>query len=140
VPAGAVRRRADVRPLRRHLGEEHRRLAGQFDQRGWVTLASTFHLRLAALAGNPVLERYLKELASRCSLIVAPIEKRDGAAVMALMHDHLSDLEQRVAIGSGRPGDGLAEMRGFDVRELGPRGPEDFPGRMERPRQRRRAR
>ncbi|MEK6294609.1 MAG: FCD domain-containing protein, partial [Paraburkholderia tropica] len=73
-------------------------------------------LRVAALAGNAVLQRYLVELVSRCSLIVglyeppgyAPCEhdehaaiveciaQRDAEGAIARMQALLVDLEQRI--------------------------------------------
>ncbi|WP_367161932.1 hypothetical protein [Methylibium sp.] len=39
-----------------------------YDQPAWMRLASGFHLRLAALARNPIRQRYLQETVSRCAL------------------------------------------------------------------------
>lgn len=36
-----------------------------------IRLAGDFHTRLAQMAGNPLLERYLSEVVTRCSLILA---------------------------------------------------------------------
>lgn len=41
------------------------------DERLSIRLAGEFHLRLATMAGNPLLERYVSETVSRCSLILA---------------------------------------------------------------------
>ena len=89
----------------------------RFDQPAWARLASGFHLRIAALARNSILQNYLTELVSRCSLIVAfyeppgnapcehdehaidfdCMEARDAAGAIALMDAHLRDLEARVS-------------------------------------------
>src|SRR4051812_10930724 len=45
--------------------------AAQGEPRLSIRLAGEFHLRLAAMAGNALLERYVSELVSRCSLILA---------------------------------------------------------------------
>ena len=45
---------ADLDALRVQLAEEHRAVE-RFDQPAWARLASTFHLRLAELARNPLL-------------------------------------------------------------------------------------
>jgi DNA-binding GntR family transcriptional regulator len=37
----------------------------------WGRLAGEFHIKLARLSGNAVLERYMEELVTRCSLILA---------------------------------------------------------------------
>ena len=52
----------------------------RFEQPHWARLASGFHLKLAGLAGNPILQRYLVETVSRCSLIVALHEMPGNAA------------------------------------------------------------
>jgi DNA-binding GntR family transcriptional regulator len=41
------------------------------DDRVSIRLAGEFHIKLAAMSGNRILERYLAELVSRCSLILA---------------------------------------------------------------------
>ena len=80
--------------------------------------ASSFHLKLGELSGNPILLRYLAEMISRCSLIVAlyqppgnascehdeherivdAIERGDGDTAVALMDQHLGELERHVAV------------------------------------------
>ncbi|MFK4444051.1 DNA-binding GntR family transcriptional regulator [Caballeronia udeis] len=105
----------DIKELRRQLADEHEAMH-RFDQPSWARLASDFHLRIAALAGNSILQRYLTELVSRCSLIVgvyeppghAPcehdehaaivdcIEARDAAGAIARMEAHLRELEERL--------------------------------------------
>ncbi|MFC4419122.1 GntR family transcriptional regulator [Cupriavidus pampae] len=123
---------ADLRDLRRQLDEEHDAMH-RFDQPSWARLASGFHLRIAALARNPVLQRYLTELVSRCSLIVglyeppghapcehdehaaivACIEARDAAGAVALMEAHLNDLEQRIETSRMQGEKSLAQMLGL---------------------------
>ena len=123
---------ADLRDLRRQLAEEHDAMH-RFDQPSWARLASGFHLRIAALARNPVLQRYLTELVSRCSLIVglyeppghapcehdehaaivACIEARDAAGAVALMEAHLNDLEQRIETSRMQGEKSLAQMLGL---------------------------
>ena len=105
----------DIKELRRQLAEEHEAMH-RFDQPSWARLASGFHLRIAALGGNSILQRYLTELVSRCSLIVgvyeppghAPceheehaaivdcIEARDAAGAVTRMEAHLRELEERI--------------------------------------------
>ncbi|CAG9175538.1 GntR family transcriptional regulator [Cupriavidus respiraculi] len=123
---------ADVRVLRRQLAEEHEAMH-RFDQPSWARLASGFHLRIAALARNPVLQRYLTELVSRCSLIVglyeppghAPcehdehteivdcIERRDAAGAVARMEAHLRQLEERIETSRMQGEKSLAQMLGL---------------------------
>jgi DNA-binding GntR family transcriptional regulator len=103
------------------------------DQPAWVRLASAFHLRLADLAHNPLLQRYLVETVSRCSLIVALHEApghsacehdehqrivdciasgdADGAA--RLMDEHLHELQQHLALADPPVQPGLAQMLGL---------------------------
>jgi DNA-binding GntR family transcriptional regulator len=106
----------------------------RFDQPSWARLASEFHLRIAALAGNATLERYLTELISRCSLIVgayepvgnAPcehdehtaildcLEARDADGAIAHMTAHLQSLEARIET-SRMPGKKrLAQLLGIE--------------------------
>lgn len=107
----------DVQRLHERLRAEHAALH-EGDHARWVTLAGGFHLALAQLAGNRVLQRLLTELMTRCSLIVALYEApgeaacehdeharivellalRDGAAAAALMERHLLALEGRLAL------------------------------------------
>lgn len=123
---------ADLRDLRRQLADEHDAMH-RFDQPSWARLASGFHLRIAALARNPVLQRYLTELVSRCSLIVglyeppghAPcehdehaaivdcIEKRDAAGAIARMDAHLRELEQRIETSRMQGEKSLAQLLGL---------------------------
>ncbi|BCQ26501.1 FCD domain-containing protein [Caballeronia sp. NK8] len=124
---------ADIAALRGQLDEEHQAMH-RFDQPSWARLASAFHLRIAALAGNAILEHYLSELISRCSLIVgayepvgnAPcehdehtvildcLEARDAAGAIAHMMAHLHSLETRIET-SRMPGEnGLAHLLGIE--------------------------
>lgn len=100
--------------LREHVQEEEAAHA-KGDVRLSTRLAGEFHLKLADLAGNALLERYLSELVSRCSLIlamysrphssecaisehsglIAALKKGDIAAAERLMDDHLSSVESR---------------------------------------------
>ncbi|WP_018897843.1 GntR family transcriptional regulator [Rhizobium sp. 2MFCol3.1] len=100
--------------LREHVQEEEAAHA-KGDVRLSTRLAGEFHLKLADLAGNTLLERYLSELVSRCSLILAmysrphssecaisehsglivALKKGDIAAAERLMDDHLSSVESR---------------------------------------------
>ena len=105
----------DIEALRRQLADEHEAMH-RFDQPSWARLASDFHLRIAGLAANSILQRYLSELVSRCSLIVgvyeppgnAPcehdehaaivdcIEARDAPGAIRRMEAHLRELEERI--------------------------------------------
>jgi DNA-binding GntR family transcriptional regulator len=87
--------RTEVAELRRHLKEEHAAMH-RYTQPEWARLASSFHLRVARLARNPILERYLSELMSRCSLIVALYEPPGNAACE---HDEHAELVDAIARG-----------------------------------------
>ncbi len=108
---------ADFEDLRKQLQDEHEAMH-RFDQPSWARLASAFHLRLAALARNAILEAYLKEIVSRCSLIVALyqpwgnascehdeharivacMEAGDAEGAISLMQAHLVDLERNICL------------------------------------------
>lgn len=124
---------ADIAALREQLNEEHEAMH-RFDQPSWARLASEFHLRIAALAGNAILLHYLSELISRCSLIVgayepagnAPcehdehtaildcLEARNAEGAIAHMSAHLRGLEARIET-SRMPGEkSLAHLLGIE--------------------------
>ncbi|MGY4828288.1 GntR family transcriptional regulator [Sphaerotilaceae bacterium SBD11-9] len=125
--------KADLAALRRQLADEHEAMH-RFDQPSWARLASSFHLRVAALARNPILERYLAELISRCSLIVAlyeppgnahcehdehaqivdHIEKGDTRRALHAMDAHLRALERHISLERTPPIKSLARMLGLD--------------------------
>jgi len=124
---------ADIAALRGQLDEEHEAMH-RFDQPSWARLASAFHLRIATLAGNAILEHYLSELISRCSLIVgayepvgnAPcehdehtaildhLEARDAAGAIAHMMAHLRSLEARIETSRMPGANGLAHLLGIE--------------------------
>ena len=127
---------ADLAALREQLRVEHEGLhhaALRHDQPAWARLASTFHLRLAELAGNPLLQQYLAETVSRCSLIVALheppgnaacehdehgrivdcIARGDAAGAVALMDAHLRDLERHLSLDAPPPSRSLAHLLGL---------------------------
>ncbi|WP_321800693.1 GntR family transcriptional regulator [Caballeronia sp. J97] len=124
---------ADIATLREQLEQEHEAMH-RFDQPSWARLASAFHLRIAALAGNAILEQYLTELVSRCSLIVgvyepvgnAPcehdehtaildcLEARDAQGAVAHMNAHLCELEARIETSRMPGAKGLAHLLGID--------------------------
>lgn len=123
---------ADFTRLREHLGREHKAMH-KVDQPSWVRLASAFHLQLAALAGNAIIEGYLKEIVSRCSLIVALyepwgnascehdehasivacMERGDADGAIVLMERHLLELEQNICLAKSHPAPSLRERLGL---------------------------
>jgi DNA-binding GntR family transcriptional regulator len=86
------------------------------DRANWIRLGGEFHILLAELAGNKVLQRFMTELVSRCSLIIALyetpgapmcandehkqlmvlIEQGDVARASALIEHHLLEIESRL--------------------------------------------
>jgi DNA-binding GntR family transcriptional regulator len=124
--------KADIAMLRRQLKEEQAAMH-TYRQTDWARLATQFHLRIAELAGNAPLQRYLSELLSRCSLIVALhepgghaacehdehtrivdcIEQGDTAGAIGAMQEHLAVLEQRVELGGMHAKNDLARMLGL---------------------------
>lgn len=118
--------------LRQKLAEEHQAMH-RFDQPGWARLASGFHLYLAELSGNEPLQRYVIEIISRCSLIVALYEtpgnagcehdeheaivaclaQGDGEGAAALMTEHINGLEQRIDVQAKKPEPSLKDLLGL---------------------------
>lgn len=88
-----------------------------------IRLATAFHIKLAEMTGNPVLARYVSEVASRCGLIlalynrphspecavsehralIAALASGDTARATALMDHHLDAVADRALI-SAHPG------------------------------------
>lgn len=103
--------------LKNHVKEEEAAHA-KGDARLSTRLAGEFHLKLATLSGNALLERYLFELVSRCSLIlamysrphssecaisehsalIAALKAQDADAAERLMDEHLVSVETRALI------------------------------------------
>lgn len=122
----------DIADLRARMAREHEAMH-RYDQPAWSRLASSFHLRLAQLARNPILERWLAELVSRCSLIVALYEppgnacceheehaalvdciaRGDGNEAARLMEQHLLALERNIRLQRDSGGPSLAAMLGL---------------------------
>lgn len=125
--------KADLTALRRQLKEEHHAMH-RYRQTDWARLASSFHIRLAELSRNDILQRYLGELMSRCSLVVALFEPpgnascehdehqavvdciaaRDTAGAVRAMEAHLRVLEERINLIAEKPGKSLAHMLGME--------------------------
>jgi len=122
----------DLAALRRQLKEEHAAMH-RFKQPEWVRLASGFHLQVGELGRNPVLQRYLVEMVSRCSLIVALyqppgnacceheqhdaivdcLERGDADGAARLMDSHLRDLERNICMQAEAPDNRLKAMLGL---------------------------
>jgi DNA-binding GntR family transcriptional regulator len=89
-------------------------------------IAGEFHIRLAKLSGNRLLEKYMAELVTRCSLIlalygrphrhdggpnehidlIAALRAGDAEGAVALMDHHMQAVERR-AIADEDPADGM---------------------------------
>lgn len=100
--------------------EEAARKAGE--ARVSIRLAGEFHTRLGEMAGNTLLRRYLSEVVSRCSLIlalygrphsadcavnehleiVAALRARHADAAIKLMDHHLGSVEHRALLDQAR--------------------------------------
>lgn len=85
------------------------------DVRRSTRLAGEFHIKLAAMSGNSLIEKYLSELVYRCSLVIAAhsrphsaecainehtalieaFKAGDAAAAERMMSDHLLSVEKR---------------------------------------------
>lgn len=123
---------ADLKALRAQLRAEHEAMH-RFDQPAWARLASSFHLKIGELGRNPILHRYLVEMVSRCSLIVALyeppgnaccehdeheaivkcIERGDADGAVRLMEEHLQVLERNVRLQTEAREPGLKELLGL---------------------------
>lgn len=97
----------------------------------WGRIAGEFHIRLAKLSGNALLEKYMAELVTRCSLIlalhgkphshdggpnehteiIAALRAGDAEKAVALMDHHMQAVESRAIAEDSTPDDpGLAEI------------------------------
>lgn len=96
-----------------------------------IRLAGEFHLILAEMTGNALLARYVREVASRCSLILAiygrphstecavsehrrlieMLRKGDAAAAARLMDEHLVAVADRALL-APRPGGDIDDLLG----------------------------
>ncbi|QGZ40320.1 DNA-binding GntR family transcriptional regulator [Pseudoduganella flava] len=119
---------ASLRRIRAAIdAEEQARRSG--DRAAWIRLGGEFHLLLAELAGNAVLRRFMMELVSRSSLIIAVyenpgvpmcgndehsrlltlIEQGDTAGATQLIEHHLLEIEERLHLGAPERKLSLAE-------------------------------
>jgi DNA-binding GntR family transcriptional regulator len=108
----------DIERLERHIALENK--ANPSDGPASIRLAGEFHILLADLAGNSVLSRYVDEVVSRCSLILAlygrphssdcslnehqqivdALRARDGTRAVASMDHHLEAVTERALLSS----------------------------------------
>ncbi|MEJ8825161.1 GntR family transcriptional regulator [Variovorax humicola] len=103
--------------LEAHVREE-RAAAAERQATASIRLAGEFHIKLAEMAANPILQRYLDEVATRCSLILAvhgrphssecaisehrdlikALRGGDSNKAVALMQAHLNGIEERALL------------------------------------------
>jgi DNA-binding GntR family transcriptional regulator len=139
-----------------HVREEDAARA-RGDERVSIRLAGEFHIRLAGMAGNRLLQRYLAELVSRCSLIlalygrphssdcavnehsalIAALRAGDAAAAARLMDEHLEAVERRALIDRQADGADLGAVLARYAEALRARAASTVP--LERAKQRRRS-
>jgi DNA-binding GntR family transcriptional regulator len=106
--------------LEGHVREEEQ-ARERHDERLSIRLAGEFHLRLAAMSGNPLMQRYVSETVSRCSLILAlygrphssecgihehrriidALRAGDPETASAVMDHHVGAVEERALIREG---------------------------------------
>jgi len=111
--------------LEGHIREEEAAVAAGREALS-IRLAGEFHTKLCVLAGNALLHKYLGELVSRCSLIlavfgrphssecgiaehraiVAALRRRDAEGAIALMDAHVGSVEERALL----PQDAIAPL------------------------------
>ncbi|NIX78324.1 GntR family transcriptional regulator [Microvirga terricola] len=119
----------DIQLLEQHLAFEAK--ANSNDGPASIRLAGEFHILLAELSGNSVLTRYVDELVSRCSLILAlysrphssecsvnehqqiisALRARDASLAIKTMDHHLHAITERALLFSG-------EDRHRDIRSI----------------------
>ena len=119
-------RPADIASFRALLEEETRLMGerGASIRRAEIRASGDFHLALARVAGNTVLERFMEELVARSSLVIAlygrtgasscghadhgsilsALERRDAALAAELLVHHIDHIESDLDL---RPAHGL---------------------------------
>jgi DNA-binding GntR family transcriptional regulator len=120
--AGRITAR-DIAAFREHLQEEERQknARGADARRAEIKASGDFHLMLAKVAGNAILEKFMDELVARSSLVIAlygrtgvsscglhehtdileALERRDVARATELMLHHISHIEADLDLRSG---------------------------------------
>ena len=108
---------AQIARLRQHLADEAAAIA-RTDVSGRTRLLADFHSLLAGMLGNEVLAEMLSDLLSRCSLIalmfqsshsaeessgehvaiVEALARCDGEAAVALLREHLGNVERNLRL------------------------------------------
>ena len=117
IVAGAIQHitPADIETFRQQLDEEarYKNERGPSARRAEIKASGDFHLMLASVAGNVILQRFMDELVARSSLVIAlygrsgvsscghsehsaildALEKGDGKRAAALMIHHIDHIE-----------------------------------------------
>ena len=88
-------RRAMIARLRQHVAAE-RRARAEKDTRGIVRLSGEFHILLADMAGNVLLAKTMRELASLACLIIALY---DSPSVPSCLGEEHAEIVERLAAG-----------------------------------------
>jgi DNA-binding GntR family transcriptional regulator len=108
--------RDEIKTLEAHVDQEER--ARGNNEPLSIRLATEFHIVLAQMTGSPVLSRYIREVSSRCGLIlalysrphssecavsehraiIAALSSGDSARATALMDQHLDAVADRALI------------------------------------------
>ncbi|AMO98132.1 bacterial regulatory s, gntR family protein [Collimonas arenae] len=121
--------RTQISRLRQIVKEEHASFHSG-DHAKWIRLGGEFHILLSESAGNPVLTRFLRELVSRCSLIIAlyqapnktacpndeheelinAIATGDAKQAVRLMNQHLIDIERALLLSDDEHEVNLADI------------------------------
>lgn len=121
-----------IQRLRQLVKDEHASFhAGDYAR--WIRLGGEFHLLIAEVANNAVLTRFLRELVSRCSLIIAlyqtpgktscandeherlidAIADGDVASATSMMEQHLLDIERNLRLNDEHAEVDLADILGL---------------------------
>ena len=79
----------DIERLQRHVYLEAK--ANEHDGPAAIRLAGEFHILLASLSGNKVLARYVDEVVSRCSLILALYSRPHSSDCSINEHQQIID-------------------------------------------------
>ncbi|BBP00947.1 GntR family transcriptional regulator [Sulfuriferula nivalis] len=92
IPLAIARaNKTQIARLRKMAKDEHAAYESG-DRATWISMSGEFHIALAELAGNSILQRFLAELVSRCSLIIALYEAPGSVACSHDEHDRLIDV------------------------------------------------
>jgi DNA-binding GntR family transcriptional regulator len=95
---------ADLAAFRKHLDDEARHMneRGPHSRRAEIKASGDFHLLLASVARNTILQRFMEELVARSSLVIA-LYGRTGASSCG--HDEHGDIVDAIAArDAGRAG------------------------------------